>query len=106
MNDTGVLEGLPTNVADLTGWGAFVSLAMLVVVSFIRGWIRTSREVESAEKRADTFQQAWAAGAVANQMLGEQVTEVMELARMSAHTIKAIQDEHQARLRESQRGGG
>lgn len=95
MSDA-VIEGIPTGVADLTGWGAFVTLAMLVVMAVFRGWLRTGREVDAEKARADAWQQAWSIERDAGKLLTGQVAELMEYARTSAKIVEGIQLEHHA----------
>lgn len=99
-----VIEGVPISVGQLSGWGAFVTLAFVVVTGFLAGRIYSGRAVDTmlraagerlaAEtKRADTWQRAFEKSQEARELAAAaERNTVVEAARTMASALQSVQD--------------
>lgn len=84
-----MLEGAPLLIANLSAVGI---LAVLVFMLLTGQGIATRREVDAAEKRADTWQTAWDTERARNDVAFEQLGELLENSRATAKVMDALYD--------------
>lgn len=82
-----MLEGVDLSIANLSAVGI---LAVLVFMLLTGRGIATRREVEAAEKRAETFQDAWNAERARNNVAFDQLGELLEHSRTTAKVLSAL----------------
>jgi hypothetical protein len=85
------VDGVPLSVADLSGWGAFLVLAFLVIVGFMTGRVQSSRALKAEKERGDTFQRAYERAMQASENKDQGNAELLENSRTTVRMLRAIQ---------------
>lgn len=78
------------NIADMGGWGAFGALSLYNVLGFMKGWIRTSREMAEKVTLADKWEAAYNVERVINRETVGQIAEMLENSRTTVKVLEAI----------------
>ena len=82
-----MIDGIPVWMSDLSGWGV---VAILVVMLLTGRGLATRREVDAAEKRADTWHAAWTTAMTTIQEKDEQQAELLENSRTTLRIVQAL----------------
>lgn len=86
-----MLDGVPLSVADLSGWGAFLVIVFLVVVSFLRGWLYPKAALLAEKARGDTFKEAWERAQSASEAKDAAMYELLQNSRTTVRLLEALQ---------------
>jgi uncharacterized protein YjiS (DUF1127 family) len=82
------------NLSDISGWSAFGALALLLLVSVVRGWFQPRRSVTDLLAGRDLLiaelRRANEASEKKNAELMKQNAEWLELGRTSAHVLSDL----------------
>lgn len=84
-----MLDGIPLNVTDLSGWGV---VAILVIMLLTGRGLATRREVDAEKSRADTWQKAYDAERAISAEKDENLAELLEHSRAAAKILDALNE--------------
>lgn len=82
-----MIEGIPIDIGQVSGWGV---VGILVVMLLTGRGLATRREVDAAERRADTWQDAWKTAMAASEEKDAQNVELLENSRTAVRILQAL----------------
>lgn len=91
------LLGVPINLVNLGGWGAFTTLAWVVLRGFLKGDIRTRREVDEIRAdrdvrlaERDQWREAWKERGVTLRAKDRQLDQLLRVGEVSTKILTAL----------------